>query len=39
MPNATDLDFAGSSIDWSITRIQLDELSGEDGASAIQFDS
>lgn len=38
MPNATDLDFGGSSIDWSITRIQPYALGGEDGASAIQFD-
>ena len=38
MPNATDLDFGGSSIDWSITRIQPYSLGGEDGASAIQFD-
>jgi len=37
-PNATDLDFGGSSIDWSITRIQPYSLGGEDGASAIQFD-
>lgn len=37
-PNATDLDFGGSSIDWSITRIQPYSLGAEDGASAIQFD-
>lgn len=37
-PNATDLDFGGSSIDWSITRIQPYSLGGEDGDSAIQFE-
>lgn len=37
-PSATDLDFGGSLIDWSITRIQPYALGAEDGASAIQFD-
>ncbi|MEK6286274.1 MAG: hypothetical protein AABO57_11075 [Acidobacteriota bacterium] len=38
MPNATDLDFGSSSIDWSIARIQPFALGAEDGASAVEFD-